>query len=188
MHTTVRRSSLALVALALLAACADDRSTPTAPNTFIVPLYANGSSDGTSHHSVAPLSGDEEVPPVDTRAVGNAIFWLSDDGTALRYRLVTSRMQDITQSHIHIAPRGVNGPVVVFLFGLVAAGQDNAGILAEGTITAANLIARPAIGFGATMPELVAAMRNGNAYVNVHTTSWPGGEIRGQIKETGPSN
>jgi hypothetical protein len=185
-NTAVRRSSLALAALALLAACTGEPS-PTAPNTFVVPLLSQGSSDGTSHHSVAPLSGDEEVPPVDTRAVGNAIFWLSEDGTSLRYRLITSRMEDITQSHIHIAPAGVNGPVVVFLFGFVTGGQDNAGILAEGTITAANLIARPAIGFGATMPELVAAMRSGNAYVNVHTTTWPGGEIRGQVKEAGPS-
>ena len=96
MHTAVRRISLALATLTLLAACADEPS-PTAPNTFIVPLFANGASDGTSHHAVASLSGDEEVPPVDTRAVGNAIFWLSEDGTELRYRVITSRMEDITQ-------------------------------------------------------------------------------------------
>ena len=80
MHATVRRTSFALAALTLLA-CAGERSAPTAPNTFIVPLYSNGSSDGTSHHSVSPLSGDNEVPPVNTRAVGNAVFWLSEDGT-----------------------------------------------------------------------------------------------------------
>lgn len=56
-----------------------------------------------------------------------------------------------------------------------------------GTITQANLIARPAIGFGANMAELLAVMRSGNAYVNVHTVQIPAGEIRGQIHERGPT-
>ena len=82
----------------------------------------------------------------------------------------------------------MNGPVVVFLFGFVAGGVTENGVLAEGDITAANLIARPAIGFGATMPELVAAMRTGGAYVNVHTVALPAGEIRDQVKENGPTH
>jgi hypothetical protein len=75
----------------------------------------------------------------------------------------------------------------VFLFGFVAGGVTQNGVLAEGDFTASNLIARPAIGFTATMPELVAAMTNGRAYVNVHTVQFPAGEIRGQIDERGPS-
>lgn len=171
----------AVVFVAGVLAC--DRSPPTAQNEFIVPVVSNAfNSTSSSQNSGASLHGDDEVPPNDSRGAGEARFKLSDDGTSLHYKLNVANIDDVTQSHIHIAPPGVNGPIVVFLFGFVAGGVTENGTLAEGTITAANLIARPAIGFGATMPELVAAMRNGNAYVNVHTVVLPGGEIRGQIK------
>jgi len=55
------------------------------------------------------------------------------------------------------------------------------GPLIEGTFTEADLIARPALGFGGTLAELIALMESGGVYVNVHTTAYPGGEIRGQI-------
>ena len=97
-------------------------------------------------------------------------------------RCIVSNIENVTQSHIHIAPKGVNGPVVVFLFGFVAGGVTENGLLAEGTITQSDLIARPAIGFGATMAELIAAMRSGNAYVNVHTVALPAGGVRGQVR------
>jgi hypothetical protein len=105
----------------------------------------------------------------------------------MSYKVITSEMHGVTQSHIHIGNFGTNGPIVVFLFGFISGGVDTDGILAQGSFTAANLIARPAIGFGATMPELVAKLRSGGAYVNVHTVAHPGGEIRGQIEEHGPT-
>ena len=175
------RRLLACATLPLLASCAEP---PTSTQQFSIPVYANVSE---SHHFVSPLSGGEEVPAVDTRARGNAVLTLSEDGTTLHYKLIVANIENVTQSHIHLAPAGVNGPVVVFLFGFVAGGVTTNGILAEGDITAANLIARPAIGFGATMPELVAALRNGGAYVNVHTVAVPAGEIRGQVGERGPT-
>jgi len=168
----------------IVAACAE--SGTTEPETFSVPVIETRTA-AQSHHFQTALSGDEEVPPVPTRGRGNAIFSLSRDGTTLSYKVITANVENITQSHIHIGPVGVNGPVVVFLFGLVPAGVSSTGILSQGTLTQANLIARPAIGFGATMPELVAAMRSGNAYVNVHTLAFPGGEVRGQIEERGPT-
>src|SRR5215216_2114884 len=131
------------------------------------------------------MRGRNEVPSVPSHAAGNATFTLSSDGTAISYKLHVANIENVTQSHIHIAAEGVNGPIVVFLFGFVAGGVTENGVLAEGTITAANLIARPAIGFGATMAELVAALRSGNAYANAHTVAWPGGEIRGQIETHG---
>jgi len=85
----------------------------------------------------------------------------------------------------------VNGPITVFLYGLVASGGGRVnGVLAQGTITAANFIGPLA---GATMDDLIAAMQAGNAYVNVHTNDgidppntgpgdFPGGEVRGQIR------
>jgi hypothetical protein len=174
----------ALGAAASLAACAD--SAPTQPETFTLPLVETRTA-AQSHHFVAVQSGDEEVPPVPTRGRGTAVFSLSADGSALSYQLITAGVEEITQSHIHLAAFGTNGPVAVFLFGPVAEGVSNSGVLARGTITEADLIARPDIGFGATMAELVAAMRAGGAYVNVHTLDFPGGEVRGQIREGGPT-
>jgi hypothetical protein len=162
-----------MLAIVLLAGCgATDEADVT------IPAFAVAEA---SHFRGTPMRGRNEVPPVPSHAAGNATFTLSRDGTAIRYKLIVANIDDVTQSHIHIAPEGVNGPVVVFLFGFVAGGVTKNGVLAEGTFTEANLIARPAIGFGGTMAELLTAMRSGNAYVNVHTVAYPGGEIRAQV-------
>lgn len=174
--------STALLLSALVAGCGPD--TPTQASPLEIPVVFDRHA---SHNFGANLSGDEEVPPNDSRGRGHAQFWLSKDGTSLEYKLIVANVENVTQSHIHIAPRGVNGPVVVFLFGFVAGGVTENGVLAEGTLRQSNLIARPAIGFRATMPELLAAMRSGNAYVNVHTVQLPAGEIRGQVREEGPT-
>lgn len=178
------RHSIPLVAAActLALACGEPA---TAPQAIEIPVLMDR---GESHHFVAAQSGDEEVPANATRSRGHATFWLSEDGTELRYRLTVANIEGVTQAHIHLAPAGSNGPVVVFLYGLNPAGITTNGILAEGTITQANLIARPAIGFGATMAELVARMRSGGAYVNTHTLAIPGGQVRGQVHEAGPSS
>lgn len=170
--------------IAVLAACSE--STPSSPETFSLPV-ADLRTASQSHHFNATQSGAEEVPPVETRGRGTATFTLSSDGSELSYKLTTAGVAGITQSHIHLGVMGTNGPVAVFLFGLVPEGVTSNGVLAEGVITEEDLIARPDIGFGATMAELVAAMRTGGAYVNIHTLAWPGGEVRGQVREAGPT-
>jgi hypothetical protein len=137
------------------------------------------------------LRGSEEVPPRETRATGQAIFRLSNDGSSIEYRLVVANIENVTMAHIHQAPAGENGPVVVTLFGPVAAnGGRRSGVLATGTITAASLSGPLA---GQSLSALVDAMRAGNTYVNVHTSDgaeppdtgpgdFPGGELRGQIR------
>ena len=139
---------------------------------------------------LAHLSSDDEVPPNESLAVGNAVFHLSDDGSELDFKLIVAKIENVVQAHIHIAPEGVNGPVVAFLYGPVAsAGGRVNGPIGEGTITAANLIGPLA---GRPLSDLVAAIEAGNAYVNVHTSDGdattppgpgdlPGGEIRGQM-------
>jgi hypothetical protein len=175
-------TALALACTAVAAACADTARQPARDITL--PVFA--SSHASANFGAQPYGGGE-VPATDSRGRGSAIFHLSDDGTTLHYKLIVANIDHVTQSHIHLAAPGVNGPIVVFLFGFVAGGVSEDGVLAEGDITAANLIARPAIGFGATMPQLLAAMRSGGAYVNVHTVAHPGGEIRDQVKENGPT-
>jgi len=140
---------------------------------------------------VAHLSGDEEVPSVATLAQGQAIFHLSKDGNELEYRLIVANIENVVASHIHVGATGVNGPVVAFLFGSVPPGGGRSdGVIATGTITAANLVGPLA---GHPLSDLIAAMRAGNTYVNVHTNDgvaptntgpgdFPAGEIRGQIR------
>ncbi len=138
------------------------------------------------------LNGGEEVPARDTNARGNATFELSDDGLTLSYKLIVANIDNVVASHIHIGPAGVNGPVVLFLYGNAPAGGGTLnGVIAEGTATAANLVGPLA---GQPLSVLIAHMTAGNAYVNVHTNDgvaptntgpgdFPGGEIRGQIRD-----
>lgn len=132
---------------------------------------------------VAPLSGGQEVEPVDTNATGVAVFHLSKRGTELSYKLNVANIEDVMMAHIHLAEAGVNGPVAVWLYPsapppqLITGRTD--GTLATGTITDGNLVGPLA---GMTVADLVEQIEAGNAYVNVHTEANPGGEIRGQIK------
>lgn len=131
----------------------------------------------------AHLSGDEEVPAVDTRATGQTVFRLSKDGAELSYRLIVANIEDVMMAHIHLAPAGENGAVAVWLYPdgpppQLIEGRVS-GVLATGTITEADLVGPLA---GGTMEDLVAELREGGAYVNVHTVANPGGEVRGQIE------
>jgi hypothetical protein len=132
---------------------------------------------------VAHLSGGEEVPPVDTKATGQAMFQLSPDGTELSFRLNVANIENVTQAHIHLAPAGENGGVVAWLYPDAPPQQlipgRTQGTLAKGTITAGDLVGSFA---GQGLDALVEAMEAGDTYVNVHTSQFPGGEIRGQIR------
>ncbi|MBI2958486.1 MAG: CHRD domain-containing protein [Chloroflexi bacterium] len=130
----------------------------------------------------ATPTGSEEVPPFNTIASGEAAFTLSADGASLTYKVTVSNISDVLASHIHLAPAGANGPIVAGLFAGAITGRFD-GILAEGTITAANLQG-PLLGM--TMDRLVAEMKAGNTYVNVHTVARGAGEIRGQIRQIVP--
>lgn len=134
---------------------------------------------GNGKRWVAPLSGSQEVPAVETKGTGVAKFKLSKDGESISYKINVANVDDVTQAHIHIAPAGSNGPVAVFLFGFVTGGVTVNGTLVEGTIAADDLIGPLA---GGTLDTLAAELEAGNAYVNVHTVANPPGEIRGQIK------
>jgi hypothetical protein len=141
------------------------------------------------------LKGRFEVPLRHTNAQGQAIFRVSDDGSSVDYKLIASNIDNAFMAHIHMAPIGVNGPIVVWLYpstapvpGPLGSGRHD-GVLAEGTFTAADLVGPLA---GHPLSELIAAIQAGNAYVNVHTNDgqdgintgpgdFPGGEIRGQL-------
>lgn len=130
----------------------------------------------------AHLTGSQEVPEVSTTATGQAVFQLSKDGTQLSYKLIVANIENVTQAHIHLAPAGVNGGVVAWLYpdgppSQLIPGKSN-GVLAEGIITGADLVGGLA---GQPLSALVEKMQEGGTYVNVHTSAFPPGEIRGQI-------
>ncbi len=127
----------------------------------------------------ATLTGDQEVPPVITDTTGKAFLRLNKAETEIEFQLHVNDGVRITQSHIHCAPVGVNGPIVVFLAGLHAAGLDIDGKwVSNATITDTSIVNTAC---GATVSALAASMRAGNTYVNVHSVAHPGGEIRGQV-------
>lgn len=128
---------------------------------------------------VANLRGAEEVPPVRTRASGQATFRLSKDGRRLRFILIVRNLRRATQGHIHIGRRGQNGPVVVFLFGPLSRPVSTRRSVVTGTITANDLVGPLE---GQRLSRLIQEMKRGNTYVNVHTVRNPEGEIRGQVQ------
>ena len=143
----------------------------------------------------ARLKGSNEVPANDSRAHGAATFrivWGDSIGTttsgedslaieSIEYRVRVSNLNDLTAGHIHSGAEGVVGPVVVDLHATTTTGRSS-GVVAEGTIRASDLTGTLT---GMTLWDLVRLLRSGDAYVNLHTTAYPGGEIRGQVGSRG---
>lgn len=134
----------------------------------------------------ATLQGAQEVPAISTEAGGEFRATLSQSGSILDYELSFSGLQGTTTlfAHIHIGQANVNGGVMVFLCG----GGDkpacpNGGGTVTGSIDSSDVIGPSGQGVAAgEFDDVVRAMSSGIAYANVHTNSFPGGEIRGQIQ------
>ena len=125
------------------------------------------------------MTGQQEVPPVDTKAVGETI--LTQDlplNQTMHYYVNVTGIQGITQGHIHSGAEGENGPIVVTLFNFDSPQNE---VLQDSNFTASNLEGPME---GKTMQDLIAAMKNGSTYINVHTEQNPNGEIRGQLMNT----
>jgi hypothetical protein len=127
----------------------------------------------------AELSGSEEVPPVKTKAKGEATFHLIKGGEELAYKLTVRGIENVTVAHIHQGKKGQNGPPVVNLFTGPEKKGKFSGVLAEGSITAEKMFGPLA---GKPLKALIDMIESGDAFVNVHTESHLEGEIRGQIK------
>jgi hypothetical protein len=119
----------------------------------------------------ADLSGDDEVPPVDTPASGDAVLALSADTTGLHFRMFVDDIEGITASHIHLGAEGENGPVVHWLY-------DSSGVNAQGGPFGPD---HPLSGTVSLSTTHVLDLLSGDYYINVHTMDVPSGEVRGQI-------
>jgi hypothetical protein len=122
----------------------------------------------------ARLDPEQEVPPTASEGDGEVDFTLRRD--SVRFRLEWEDLTaNVTAAHIHCAPPGVNGPVGVTLL----MGPLDPDGRVRGSFTA------PDPGNGCnwtTLGDVIGAVFDGNAYVNVHTSTFPGGEIRGQLR------
>lgn len=149
----------------------------------VVASTGGATARGHDRNFRAHLSGDNEVPPVETNAQGQATFKLDRAGDELGYKLIVANIEDVFMAHIHTAPAGENGPVVAWLYpedGPPPEAIDGRfdGVLAESTLTAEDLVGPLA---GESLDDLIELFRAGEAYVNVHTEGHPAGEVRGQI-------
>ena len=137
------------------------------------------------------LTGYEETPSaVSTTGNGTFNARISNDNSRIDWELTYNDLEGaVQQAHIHFGQKGVTGPISVFL--CTNLGNGPAGTqpcpappaTISGTITAVdvtNLANERGISAG-EFDELLAAIRAGVTYVNVHSTRWPGGEIRSQI-------
>jgi hypothetical protein len=142
----------------------------------------------------ARLIGYQEVPSVSTVAHGEFDGQISRNDDAIDYELTYSGLQgDVRQAHIHVGQRSVNGGIVIWLcqtsFNPGPTGTQNcpqSGTI-RGTISATDVVAitganAPQQIAAGELAEVLAAIRAGVAYTNVHTTLSPGGEIRGQLR------
>lgn len=127
----------------------------------------------------ADLSGNDEVPSVQTKAEGEAKFTLSDDGKKLSYTLVLRDIENPSAAHIHLGEAGKNGAVLATLFSGPKKEGKFRGNIAQASLTDKDLTGELK---GKSIGALVELIKSGRAYVNVHTDAYPGGEIRGQIK------
>ncbi|MGH7638243.1 MAG: CHRD domain-containing protein [Gemmatimonadaceae bacterium] len=173
-------TSLTLFVLAA-AACTADSRTPAEPVTLTVPVFASSEGRGEGHFGTH-MSGQNETPPKPTQAQGQLNLTLQEDGS-VAYKLIAANIVDVTQAHIHMAPPGVAGPPIVWLYpsappARLIEGRSH-GVLAEGVITDANVVG-PLSAQG--VAGLIATIQAGNAYANVHTVAFPPGEIRGQVR------
>jgi hypothetical protein len=136
------------------------------------------------------LSGYQETPlTLSTTGTGRFTLTIDEDAQEITYRLSYDALEgDITQAHIHFGGRAQSGGISVFLCtnlgngpaGTQACPADPATV--TGTIRPADVIGPAAQGIAAgQFDEVLAALRVGATYVNVHSSLYPGGEIRAQV-------
>jgi hypothetical protein len=151
-------------------------------------------ASGSTFRMHARLTGFEETPQAISTPAGGT-FDATADGDSMTYTLTYTDMPTaVLQSHIHFGQRGVGGGISAWLCGTAALpgpagtpsclqpGPHSASI--SGTIVPASVVGPTSQGIApGEFSELVAAIRAGRAYANVHSDKFPAGEIRGQIND-----
>ena len=164
---------------------------------FVTVLLGSVAAAHAQSEFAATLTGDQEVPPLTTAAFGSATFDVnfSESTLGMNYTLSATNLKQAFMAHIHCAPEGVNGPIVMQLAGTAPGNRAfnlNGPWIGSAEVTDGNVVpqmcANATGGMVAvsTLVQLLTLMAQGLTYVNIHTTPNPGGEIRGQIELVGP--
>lgn len=136
------------------------------------------------------LSGYEEVPAVSTVARGDFRADIGPYDSSVNWQLTYYELEgNVTQAHIHFGQKGVNGSIVVFLCSNLGNGPAGTQPCPPAPATVSGTFRASDVGAGAAgqgiaageLAELLKAVRAGNTYANVHSTKFPGGEVRSQI-------
>ena len=135
------------------------------------------------------LTGFQEVPVVSTTGHGEFRARISDDESSIAFELTYRDLEGgVLQAHIHLGQFSVNGGISTFLCTNLGNGPMGTQFCppspgkVEGVIMASDIIGPAGQGIEpGALDELIAAIRAGKTYVNVHSTRWPGGEIRSQL-------
>lgn len=175
------------------------RSFPVVAVILCVAVATASSDGGKRRRFEASLKGIYEVGTgigaVSTVARGSFSARISEDGNTINYRLRYADLEaDITQSHIHVGQFHTAGGISVWLCKTAALPGPTPDLTpdcpgaregdVEGTLTEANVIGPAGQGVDVgEFEELVRLIRSGVTYANVHSAKFPGGEIRGQIRE-----
>lgn len=165
MRSQIMKGAALVAAIASLAACGSDNKTTT-PTV-------------TSTTYVSALNGANEVPARTTPAAGTATYVRT--GNILTFNVTAKELTSaLTGAHIHVGAAGVNGGVIVpYTFNPITPGSTTLQVVTSGTIDLSLPIVNGATSI--TGDSLMKLFDTGLAYTNVHTTTYTGGEIRGQI-------
>jgi len=156
--------------------------------TLVLAAATIAAASGSTFRMHARLTGFEETPQAISTPAGGT-FDATADGDSMTYTLTYADMPTaVLQSHIHFGQRATTGGVSIFLCSNLGNGPAGTpacptpGGTVTRTVTAADVVGPAGQGIAAgEWNEIIAAIRAGYAYANVHSTQFPGGEIRGQI-------
>ena len=154
---------------------------------------AFGGDDGRRNNRLsATLKPTEEVPALSSTGRGRFKVRIDEGAQTISFELSYAGLEAApTQAHIHVGQRSVNGGISVFLCGPAPAAQQPCPVppaTITGVLTPADIIGPVAQGLDPAtdaangFEELVRLLRSGVTYANVHSSKFPGGEIRGQIR------
>ena len=151
--------------------------------TLAVSILAAPAVHSQTENFSASLAGANEVPPINT--AGTADFQMTIQPGAITFSLTFSDLRaPLAVAHLHFAPSKVPGGVMIFPCGggnQPACPAATSGTI-TGTITAANVTGPASQGIAAgDLDSALEAVRNDLSYANMHTTMFPGGEIRGPV-------
>jgi CHRD domain len=150
---------------------------------MIMPLVSFTNIFADDNKFSTPLTGMEEVPPVNTNSTGIALFELVKNN--INFKINVTNLDNINAAHIHLGEFGQNGDVIFTLFKPATPIDVLNGTLVEGKVTAVDLQGPLK---GKTVNDLVQLINNTKTYVNIHTEQYPNGEIRGQITTVNATN